>query len=641
MPSIARPPRHVVSVLLIAMLLLVLPVEPLYAQETAPETLVAVLDDLQSSDDDASAASEDWSDDGAPEGEGTEEPDGLSRPSGRDLVTADDAADTRSDAVTAPFEFSGVGLKGVGPEPVAVRIRSGHGGEWTGWVDVELSDEFDGPDDGQAEDSDSEHWVSQPIWVGLATHLQIDVVGGSLDDVEATVIDTMGHSETMLQRAVRYVTSLGPAPAEAAPGQPSIISRAGWGANESWRRGTPSYRTPVAAVLHHTATTNSYTQAEAAAQVRNMYYWHTNGNGWNDLGYNFVVDRFGRIYEGRAGGVTQGVIGAHAGGWNTGTFGVAIMGHHNQVAPSAASVNAANGLIAWKFGLHGIDPDSRVNLNGHSIRRIEGHRNVRATYIPESSASGFNADCPGSLLYPLMGAMREAASRAVGTSWQPVVGDWNGDGRSTVGWFRDGNWRLRNANSAGQPSLSFTFGARGDRPVVGDWNGDGRTTVGVVRNGEWLLRMSNTAGPPQRSFWFGRGIDLPLVGDWNGDGRDGPGIVRDGEWHLRNTLTGGQGQIRFTFGRVTQGDVPLVGDWNGNGRATPGIVRDGAWHLRNSHTGGEGQIVFTYGRVTQGDVPLVGDWNGNGRPGVGVTRDGAWHLRTSLSGGPASLSFAY
>ena len=648
MTPVRRIPRRLAPVLVLALLLVMLPLEPVVAQASAPDTKAVVLDDFEVDDRGSAQAAADpggdkRSSDDADQADQVA-PEELSN---AEVAAPDTAEAQRSEVKEAPFPFSGLGFRGDGTPPTLSYRVLEPSGTWTAWTSVEYVDEFDGPDEGseEAAAADAPDWVSEPIWVGEATHLQLDVVGASLDDVGATVIDTMGLSETLFRRMSRHVGSLGTPTAEASVARPDIVTRKGWNANEDWRSGSPSYRTPRAAVVHHTATSNTYTREQAAGQVRNMYHWHTvGGNGWSDLGYNFVVDRFGTIYEGRYGGVEAGVIGAHAGGWNTGTFGVAVMGHHNNAEVSSAAFASVTNLIAWKFDVHGIDPDpaARASLNGHQIRTIEGHRNVRATYIAESNASSFQTDCPGRLFYPRMGELRNDVYVRAG-DWTPVVGDWNGDGRTTPGWFKDGTWRLRNANSAGNTNIEFRYGLQpGDLPVVGDWNGDGRTTVGIVREGRWHLRNANTAGFADISFNYGRGaIDYPMAGDWNRDGRDTPAIVRDGEWHLRNSLSGGPGQIVFTYGRITRGDIPVVGDWNGNGIDTPGILRNGEWHLRNTHAGGASDVFFVYGRLTRGDTPIVGDWNRDGRTTIGVTRDGTWHLRNFLSGGPASHSFSY
>jgi hypothetical protein len=211
----------------------------------------------------------------------------------------------------------------------------------------------------------------------------------------------------------------------------------------------------------------------------------------------------------------------------------------------------------------------------------------------------------------------------------PLAGDWNGDGRDTIAVARPESsgtklgWHLRNSNSTGGADIHFTFGhPETGFPVVGDWNGDGKDTIGVVKDEAgrlgWNLRNSNSTGGTHVHFTYGTvGQGYPVVGDWNGDGKDTIGVVRnDGfnhfEWHLRNTNTSGGANVKFTFGSI--GDFPVVGDWNGDGKDTIGVVRDDTlgnleWNLRNSNSNGGADKRFTYGSATTG-FPVTGDWNG-------------------------------
>src|SRR5205814_3514016 len=91
------------------------------------------------------------------------------------------------------------------------------------------------------------------------------------------------------------------------------------------------------AVVHHTVNVNNYTAAQSAAIVRGIEVYHVKGNGWNDIGYNFLVDKYGQVFEGRYGGVDQNVVGAHSQGFNTGSVGVAVIGTYNSSAISAAA----------------------------------------------------------------------------------------------------------------------------------------------------------------------------------------------------------------------------------------------------------------------------------------------------------------
>ena len=148
-------------------------------------------------------------------------------------------------------------------------------------------------------------------------------------------------------------------------GTPAIVTRAAWGANEEIVRARPSLAPAVRlAVIHHTAGTNSYTRAQAAAIVRGIEVYHVQGNGWNDIGYNFLVDRFGTVYEGRGGGIERNVIGAHAEGFNTGTTGIALLGNYLSAVPTPAQQNALAGLarLAPRHRARGSTLDRRLHL---------------------------------------------------------------------------------------------------------------------------------------------------------------------------------------------------------------------------------------------------------------------------------------
>ena len=133
------------------------------------------------------------------------------------------------------------------------------------------------------------------------------------------------------------------------------------------------------AYVHHTAGTNGYTRLQAPAIVRAIELYHVKGNGWNDIGYNALVDRFGTVYEGRAGGVDRNVVGAHAKGFNTGSFGIAVMGDFRTADPPAAAVDALVKTLAW-----------RLDLAPRGSARDAQRRSRRAT---SGSAPGSRSSC--------------------------------------------------------------------------------------------------------------------------------------------------------------------------------------------------------------------------------------------------------
>lgn len=532
-----------------------------------------------------------------------------------------------------PFNMIGFKLPD-GVDGVTVRTALG-GGAWSEWVRLEVDVEgLDGPDPGTEEARAATPNVTEPLWAGEADRFQVHADGAVVGEITATIVDATGLSEPITKRIVRHLRPR-PAPAEASVSQPAIVSRAQWGANETWVTRAPNIAPTVDhVVVHHTANGNNYSRSDGPALVRSIHYWHTQANGWNDIGYNVLVDRYGVVYEGRRGGLDRAVVGAHAAGFNTGSFGISVIGNFDIAdIPSAAYASLAR-TISWKMRHHGMDlsPSRTFIKNNRRVNTISGHRDVGSTA------------CPGRFLYQRLDALRVQVATAgmPSTGGVPVVGDWNGDGRDTPGIYAGGTFYLRNSNTAGYPDVVVPFGRDGDRPIVGDWNGNGRTGLGVVRGGSWMLRDTVTPGPPDRQFVFGRVLsgDRPIVGDWNRDGTDGIGIVRSGgEWHLRHQLNAGYADLVFVYGRVAGGDFPVTGDWSGNGRTTVGIVRGPDWMLKNGNAAGPAERVIRFGR--DGDVPIVGDWNGDGRQAIGVVRGRTWYLNDGITNGYAETTFRY
>lgn len=197
-------------------------------------------------------------------------------------------------------------------------------------------------------------------------------------------------------------------------------------------------------------------------------------------------------------------------------------------------------------------------------------------------------------------------------------------------------WKLRSSLSSGAPNRTFSYGDSTYRQLMGDFDGDGRTSPALFRNGTWRVRMSSTS-TTSRVFTFGQTGDLPVVGDWNGDGRDDIGVYRQGRWLLRDSVSSGAPQRDFVFGSSSA--RPVVGDWDGDGTDSIGTYSAGTWKLRNSNSAGPTRWTFTYGR--SGDLPVVGDWNRDGRDRPGVYRAGTWFARDALTSGSSSYVFGF
>jgi uncharacterized protein with LGFP repeats len=197
------------------------------------------------------------------------------------------------------------------------------------------------------------------------------------------------------------------------PGQPpSIISRAEWGANEALRCGSPQYDNGIrAAVVHHTAGSNDYSPLESAGIVKAIYTYHSKTLGWCDIAYNALVDKYGQVFEGSAGGLTKAVEGFHTGGFNRNTWGVAMIGNFDDVPPTPIQLRTVGRLIGWRLGMDGVDPKGTVELEsaGSHYTTFPAGAIAKLPTIFTHRDVG-NTDCPGNAAYALMDELRDIAS---------------------------------------------------------------------------------------------------------------------------------------------------------------------------------------------------------------------------------------
>lgn len=303
-----------------------------------------------------------------------------------------------SEPVETPIPFSMVAFEAPRPVPAWFRT-SADGHDWTAWEEVHWQPE-EAPDPGTAEARSARAGaMSAPAWVGEAGWVQTRVAGAGTSDVAVHLIDSSGLHRNLAQRtadAFRAAWRGTGTPAAATVDGPAIVTRSQWGADESLRRGTPSYASRArTAFVHHTAGGNDYSRSDVPAILRGIYAFHTRSRGWSDIGYNLLVDRFGRIYEGRAGGLDRAVIGAHAAGFNTGSIGVSVLGNFEHTDAPAAAVDSIARLLAWKFDVHHIDVDGSVEMTSGgggtnryprgaevTLRSINGHRDTGTTSCP-------------------------------------------------------------------------------------------------------------------------------------------------------------------------------------------------------------------------------------------------------------------
>lgn len=296
---------------------------------------------------------------------------------------------------TERFTLAGVRWQGSGE--VDLRTRS-LDGRWSPWRPAAPEDE-DGPDPGSGEDRSGSWRLGNPWWTGPANGLQVRV-RGSVSRVRAQLVWSP-EVRVPLRRLAEV-------------GAPAIVSRVAWGANESIRRAPPAYASDVRfAIVHHTAGRSDYTRAEAPAIVRGIQLFHVQGNGWNDIGYNFLVDRFGTIYEGRYGGIDQNVVGAHAMGFNTGSVGIAVLGTYGEATPSPAAQEAIARLIAWRLDLAHVDPTGLLTVISAGNERFASGIPVTLRAVSGHRDTGFT-ECPGAALYARLNELAATARRTGG-----------------------------------------------------------------------------------------------------------------------------------------------------------------------------------------------------------------------------------
>ncbi|MBL7184384.1 MAG: N-acetylmuramoyl-L-alanine amidase [Anaerolineae bacterium] len=222
-----------------------------------------------------------------------------------------------------------------------------------------------------------------------------------LSEITLTYIDSTAGPDWAEAKAAAQ----GEISAQGVP-QPSIIPRSGWGANESYMTWPPEHHPVRKIIVHHTVTQNY--EPDPPATIRAIYYYHAVTLGWGDIGYNYLVDWQGSIYQGRYGGLD--VIGAHAGGYNCGSIGISAIGSYGNtvppeppsVEPPPALLDAITDLAAWECSRSLINPNESSHFVDMTINNIAGHRDYSQTA------------CPGDYLYAELPYLR-------GQIWQEIL----------------------------------------------------------------------------------------------------------------------------------------------------------------------------------------------------------------------------
>lgn len=409
--------------------------------------------------------------------------DNLTLPPGRKEATF------TSGVTQAPLDFTDVGARWRAETPektsVLVEIRTSRDSQtWTDWQGAN-EEEFIMPQETLTET------FASPIAVPQSdrTHRFVQ---------SRITLRTDNVNRTPVFRELTYtfidagVTTNAPRPQAMVQGTPSdvpkpvVVSRADWGAPEGEvsPRWTPKYRRVTNIIIHHTATPNNDT--DWAARVRAIWYYHANTRGWGDIGYNYIIDPNGVIYEGRAGG--DDVEAGHAYPFNTGSMGVSLLGTYTTVAPSNAAQSSLVNLVAWKVNQRGIDPQGVATLTGYTNcggvitytrPTIGGHRDYAGT----ACGKAFNTStCPGDVLYSMLPRIR-ASILSEQPPLRAVFAQHDTPGSLAPGATANVKLSIRNSGSLVWPSsgrgavtVGYGWYTPDLKPVKGGWQ-DIRTAL--------------------------------------------------------------------------------------------------------------------------------------------------------------------
>ena len=308
---------------------------------------------------------------------------------------------------TTPFTMVGATWEGAAPTRLRVSTRAG--GAWSPWQELEHLE--DGP-------ADAERDGSHLLWVGpeVQTAVRVEQTGGSAP-VDLVLLDTSEVAEQVTvglaaKNQNKNQNKKNNRKARGMP-RPKVRPRKQWGANEKWHDGTRVLNKQVKQIhIHHTASGNGYRRKDVPGIIQGFYRYHTKSLGWSDIGYNVLVDRFGRAWVGRRGGLAKRTRGAHTLGFNHASTGIAVIGTYTNRAPSQKSVRMVARLAAWQLDRHDSPARGKVQVRSTGSTRFKKGRKVRLPIIDGHRHTNHTL-CPGQKLFDRLPQIRRIAQRRI------------------------------------------------------------------------------------------------------------------------------------------------------------------------------------------------------------------------------------
>ncbi|MBO1332194.1 FG-GAP-like repeat-containing protein [Streptomyces sp. VRA16 Mangrove soil] len=598
---------------------------------------------------------------------------------------ASGAQRSRGRTDTGPFSMVGVSWPAAAQRltgTVEVRTRGAADGRWSDWRTLELPDTP--PDLGRDGSGTGLRGATEPLWVGpsdavearvdgkrkLPASLRLDLVDpgvrqphGGIGPVAYAADSTSPSPSPTSVTGPRCLDGLSTPPSTPASGpvpKPAIISRAQWGADESIVQCPTVYSPSVkAVVVHHEAGSNSYSCAQSAALVRSIQAYHVKTQGWGDIGYNFVVDKCGQIFEGSKGGAGLPVKARHTLGFNPDTVGVSLLGNMETAKPTKAALAAISRIAGWKLGLYGEKPTETATLtaefdNGRytagqqaTVPRVTSHQDLMATACPGANLHDRLADVRALAGGPTASAARPGADTNRDGVDDLVTGMPKGTSGGQIAVVPGGTngpvtgaKNLLSQSSSGVPGAGEPGDEFGAATATGDVNGDGYADVVVGQPGEddttghadrGAVTVLDGPGLDSGSTYTTSGVTASgarlgsalAVGDFDADGKAdvfAAGTGNGGSWNVR--LTGGSTRYGTltTSGTLAYEDA-TTGDFDADGYA------DVALSYRDS--GGTGRAVWFKGgasgltkvgvlSVKGGRSVAAGDLDGDGADDLAI-----------------------